>query len=745
MNGIVLIRVKRRLLQLMPVFILAAGLLVTWQLVQLIKLRDQARQEAEFSIRMDELVSGLEWRIEYHAQLLRGVAGLFSGSAPVTLAEFQQYVDGLHLEKKYPGVYALGYIPPEPVHSSGKKIPQSAKIVVIGSHDGSNISLLRHVIVSSPGVHEIMDEAERELSFSMLAVPVLSANERAMNRNNVLLFFPVVQRAVVEHSHFPVISKGMAFISLQIPELASEYLSREYSELSDFIRLQIDVAREDKIERVFDSCNLCYQSSETRMQVTRTKNIFGNNWKYILTALPDYPLVIASKEGYRIAWSGITISLMLSLITMLLNRSHVRNNRVLQQVRMVNRKLEQKETLLRAIYDSTSMAVLLVGLDGKIIYANHKAGDMFSRTPEELIHLDYFSLVVGEQREEAKLSSEALLQCNTPFYSCERCFIRGDNSLFWGRLSANMLRDVDGSASGIVVVIEDITARRQRDAEMRLASTVLDASPAGIMVTDPDCRIIRVNSVFVSMTGYTLDEITGKTPAVLASGEHGREFFEKMWRQIAENGRWEGEIINRHQDGHLLPEYLSISSVHDDTGRLTNYVGIFIDISERLKAQEKIQFLAHHDYLTGLPNRALLVERAEQAITLSKRYSRQLAIMFIDLNKFKPVNDVHGHNIGDQVLCLVAERLKSAVRSSDTVCRQGGDEFVILVPECSSYIGVQNLALKLKMALKEAYVIDGLVINLGVSIGFSIYPENGDTLDELIHYADEVMYQDKKK
>ena len=736
-----MIRLKRRALQLMPFFILVSGLLITWQLVELIRYRDNARQVSEFSIRMDELVAGLEWRIEFQAQLLRGVAGFFAGSSAVTHGEFNQYVAGLRLANQYPWIKAFGYIQPAIIDSTQQGNKPAADIMIVRTNGLPVVdSFSNPPFYLDSVIQQTVQKAYDQMSVVMTDEPVYLAKYANPPLQGMMLFFPILPRDDAEQSYRSATSgNGVAFITLQVPELVNEYLAREYPELSRHIRLRIK-SEASSGELLYDSKPKLEEGAPSWVRIQRTKELLGRQWRYELTALPAYYESVSANEYGHIDLFGTAISFMLALVTYLLNRSHIRTNRALQQVRVINRHLLQKESLLRAIYDSTSMAVLLIGVTGRIVYANQKAAVLFGCSHSELMLLDYFSLLPEDEREKAMDNSQELLQCGASFFITERRFNRKHSGEFWGRVTANLFRDADGEAAGIVVVVEDISARRESDAAMRLASTVFDASPGGIMVTDPDCRIIRVNKAFCAMTGYAEEDVLGKRPAILASGMHDELFFQQMWLEIRERGRWEGEIMNRHHDGRILPEYLSICSVSDEKGGVVNYVGMLMDISERLKAQERIQYLAHHDYLTGLPNRALLVERAEQALTLAKRYQRQLAIIFMDLDQFKPINDNYGHNVGDKVLCMVAKRLQSLVRRSDTVCRQGGDEFVILIPECHSLAGVTEVAEKLNAALVEPYLMDDVVLQLGVSIGIAVYPENGDTIDALIRYADEAMY-----
>jgi len=292
-------------------------------------------------------------------------------------------------------------------------------------------------------------------------------------------------------------------------------------------------------------------------------------------------------------------------------------------------------------------------------------------------------------------------------------------------------------------VIEDITERRKNETAMRLASTVVNASPGGILVTDANKRIISVNPAFTRITGYTLEDVIDKNPRLLSSGQQDKEFYRVMWMEINRTGRWEGELMNRRKDGRLLPELLSISRVLDKNGNVAHYVGMFLDISERREAEMRIQHLAHHDYLTDLPNRSLLVERATNALALAHRHKRRMAILFIDLDRFKPINDEYGHDAGDTVLKTIAKRLLQMVRESDTVCRQGGDEFVILIPEFADTESLERLAIKLRDEIQKPCTIKNYQLSVSASIGIATYPENGDTVDDIIQSADTAMYRAK--
>ncbi len=291
----------------------------------------------------------------------------------------------------------------------------------------------------------------------------------------------------------------------------------------------------------------------------------------------------------------------------------------------------------------------------------------------------------------------------------------------------------------------DATLRANRrlaesEAALRLAGAVMEVSPIGIVVTDAQRRIVSVNPAFTRITGYGAEEVIGQDPHMLASGRHDDGFYRTMWLQIDRTGIWEGELLNRRKAGDEYAQMLSISRVRDATGQVVNYVGMFQDVTERREAEDRIRYLAHHDHLTGLPNRAHFLSQASQELASAKRYGRRLAVLFIDLDRFKPINDTHGHEAGDAVLIGVAKRLKHLLRESDLVCRQGGDEFVVLTPEYRDTEGLKELAHKLCDTIAAPYEVGDLRLSLSASIGIATYPEHGQSLDALIQNADAAMY-----
>ena len=280
--------------------------------------------------------------------------------------------------------------------------------------------------------------------------------------------------------------------------------------------------------------------------------------------------------------------------------------------------------------------------------------------------------------------------------------------------------------------------------EMRLAASVFAHAREGIMITDAAGALVDVNPAFEQITGFSRGEVLGKTPRVLKSGRHDAEFYAHMWRSIDEDGYWIGEIWNRRGDGEEYPERLSIAPIRDAAGAISHYIGVFSDISVVKQQEAQLQHLAQHDALTGIPNRVLLADRMRQAISQSNRAGKLLAVCYLDLDGFKPVNDVHGHEAGDRLLVEMAQRMQGTLRGGDTVARLGGDEFVLLLQDLDSEEECALTLNRLLAAINQPVRLDGQAANLSASIGVSLYPRDDEDADTLLRFADQAMYAAKQ-
>ncbi|THF65964.1 EAL domain-containing protein [Pseudothauera nasutitermitis] len=297
----------------------------------------------------------------------------------------------------------------------------------------------------------------------------------------------------------------------------------------------------------------------------------------------------------------------------------------------------------------------------------------------------------------------------------------------------------------ILSVFQDITARKQAEEALLLYARIFEHSGEAIMVTDHDNRIVAINPAFTRQTGYRLEDIAGQDPRILASGRTPRETYHALWQALGESGYWQGEMWDQNRAGHIYPKWAAISVIRDPDGQISNYIASFTDISERKAAEQRIEHLAHHDSLTGLFNRYNLEIRLAQSVLAARREHIRLAVMFIDLDRFKIINDTLGHHTGDLLLVEVAARLRQCVRESDIVARLGGDEFVVVLTRLLDAGDASAVAAKILETLGTPYEINGDRLHTSPSIGISVYPEDGDDAGTLMRNADAAMYHAKEQ
>ncbi|NOS89362.1 MAG: EAL domain-containing protein [Methylococcaceae bacterium] len=352
-----------------------------------------------------------------------------------------------------------------------------------------------------------------------------------------------------------------------------------------------------------------------------------------------------------------------------------------------------------------------------------------------------------------KESSELFLGHHLAY---EYRFIHKNGEVRWIHDQQQLVCDGQGRPYEVLSAWTDITERKQEEINLRIAATAFETKE-GIIITDCNNRIIRVNSAFTRLTGYSLEEVLGQTPALLSSGRQNADFYRAMWTALKENQHWEGEIWNRRKNGEIYPEWLVITAVLDEHQKVSHYVATFFDISERKAAEQSIRNLAFYDPLTNLPNRRLMLERLGLALLSCKRSNHYGALMFMDLDRFKVLNDTQGHDVGDQLLIEVAARLQSCVREDDLVARLGGDEFVVMLENLSesqtdAAIQAQTVAKKIRDAVAATYWLASGVVHddkpllehhCSISIGLVLFHDYTVSKKELLNHADMAMYQAK--
>ena len=403
-------------------------------------------------------------------------------------------------------------------------------------------------------------------------------------------------------------------------------------------------------------------------------------------------------------------------------------------------RLERFRTLL----DFSGEMILLVALPaGAIIDANAAAAEMLGYRLDDLLGQPLNAIgLEGCGALLASLNSDATATA-PPLRHCETLLHRQGGDTLPIDLT-HRVAVVEGTHFGVLLG-RDASARIAAESKLRLAARVISRSGEGIIISDAKGLIVEVNKAFETITGYSRADALGRNPNFLSSGRQDKEFYRRMWQTLHAEGFWQGEIWNRRKNNEIFPEWLSLSAIRDDGGEITHYVATFSDVTEAKANEARIQHMAHHDFLTGLPNRFLLTDRFKQVAAAAERNDTRYALLFIDLDRFKNVNDTLGHSIGDQLLRDVASRLGSIVRGTDTLSRQGGDEFLVLLGEVETPEAAAIVARKLMQVLGEPFLLDGHPITVTPSIGIAVSPEDGTDLDSLLKHADLAMYDAKQQ
>lgn len=411
-------------------------------------------------------------------------------------------------------------------------------------------------------------------------------------------------------------------------------------------------------------------------------------------------------------------------------------------LRQTQEELEAARDRYVDLYDYAPVGYLTLASDGRIIGINLPGAALLREARNKILYRPFSAFIAAASQERWHLDFEDGLRAFGQ-QTLERVLLRADGSEFDAQLDC-LPMSAPAEPMQLRIVLTDIGERKRAEKQQQLAASVFTHANEGIMITQADGRIIEVNAAFSDITGYARDELIGQNPRILNSGRQDPSFYGGMWRMLVENGTWSGEIWNRRKNGEIYVETQTISAVRDAQGNTQHFVALITDITERKEAQLKLERLAHFDNLTGLPNRVLLADRMHQAMAQIQRRGLSLAVVYLDLDGFKEINDRHGHETGDLLLAELARRMKHTLREGDTLARLGGDEFVAVLLEQADIVASEPMLKRLLAAAAEPVQYGAHSLQISASAGITFYPQVAAVdADQLLRQADQAMYQAK--
>lgn len=474
--------------------------------------------------------------------------------------------------------------------------------------------------------------------------------------------------------------------------------------------------------------------------ITNQREGQGSLWHYQerLEEMVDAQTRAIRRRNRQVVWILVSAVIMLTGLVLLL--VWARNN-----ANQARKRAQENEATLNAIFDGISDSVVFTNAEGKIIRANRGAQVTFGMSSGELEGLSFSEL----QDKKNAFQRRGNLSFGSPLNSgrdlFEAAYRRKDRQTFIGETLAAQITGPEGETMGTVGVIRDVTSRIESERQLRLAGAVFETATEAVMVVNDVGKVATVNSAFCRLSGFSQSEVLGETPFILKSSKMTIGDLYRVMKGVRRKGFWEGEFRSRRKNGSDFPVWLSVTRLNDWRGNLDGYVVLFSDITKRKQDEAFIWHQANFDALTGLANRNLFMDRFHQALERARRDKSKLPLLFIDLDRFKNINDAMGHHMGDQLLVAASRRLTSRLRKSDTVARLGGDEFAVLLPDIEQIHQIEDTVRMLHREMGKPYNIGGNEMIVPASIGVTVYPDDGTSPDHLLRNADSAMYKAKTK
>lgn len=720
------------------------------------------KRQLGFAATTGQMTDNIRQRLLSYELILRSVKGFFEGSDFVSREEYRRFIDTLQLAQRQPGLLGVAVV--ESVtrqelirHQASKRRqgfagytiwpaserPLYAPVTLVEPYVGNNVQLMGFDIASNPVVRPALELARDTGGLAMTGRLTLAqdASHGAKAPPGVVMYLPVYAQDARTDTLSGRRGGLVGWVSgpIRVTDLIASLISPQ--ELSDISLDIYEGARADSRSHLYGA-GLGHSKHTPSLQVTRSIDLGGRQWTLVMYPLPGFEERFNLLSQWQIVVVGGTLSLLMGWLVWLLITRRERAERLAHAMTLEMRKAQADlEATLNAIPD----VLFELGLDGRLYKCNTSRRDLLPDSPESFLgkRVADVSPVLANS-----ICLAALEDANHTGFSFGRQIeVPIGNESHWYELSIARKDDTPVNDPRFIMIARDITERVLADHELRIAATAFESQDA-MFVTDENQAILRVNNAFTTITGYSLEDVIGQTPGLIQSQRQDTTLYEAVWERLKQDHFWQGEIWNRRKNGEDYPERLSVTSVRDGTGRVTNYIGLFSDISNIKQAEDRIHSLAFYDTLTGLPNRQLLQERLKQLLSPDRGKNFQGAILFINLDDLKSLNDTRGHDSGDLLLIEIAKRIKTCVYPADIVARMGGDEFVVVLDHLDVKLEeaakqAEEVAQRIRHVINRPVDLSGYEYHCTACIGISLFRDHEVTQEELLKHADSALYQAK--
>ena len=733
-------------------------------------------QQARFENRAAEVSNAILKRMQGYEHVLRGGVGLFAASKSVERAEWRDYIASLKIQEQYPGIQGIGFsvhipaarldahlreirakgFPDYAIRPAGVRAEYTS-IIYLEPFDWRNQRAFGFDMFSEATRRAAMERARDTGDTAISAKVTLVQETNKEVQAGMLMYLPYYKNGTPRNTLAERRANlvGYVYSPFRLNDLMRGILEKQPTGAK--VEMDIDIEVYDGTQHSAD--NLLYDDDGIahalgtpppgNLTLTRDIDVYGHTWSLHFTTRPAFHAAFDKNKPLLFLVVGTLLSMMLSgLIWMFATQrrralklaSHL-NEKIAERKR-TEEILRDSEAILSATINTALDAVVQMDEAGIITRWNTQAEEIFGWKQEAAIGRMLHETIIPPQYREAHtrgmkhfLASGEGPVLNKRF---EILALHHDGHEFPIEVSITPLK-IAGQHE-FSAFIRDITERNKAVEELHLAAMVYQNSSEAMSVTDSKGNIVSINPAFTEITGYTLEDVVGRNARILSSGRHDHEFYRAMWEAINSTGQWQGEIWNRRKNGELYMEWLTINAIYHDDGSLHRYFSLFSDITKKKESEELIWQQANFDTLTGLPNRRMFYDRLAQEIKKSHRSNLPMALMLLDLDHFKEVNDTLGHAQGDVLLVEAARRIAGCVRESDTVARLGGDEFIVILSELEDVNSVERIAQSIIERLVAPIQLQQDTAFVSASIGITLYPNDAQNIDTLITNADQAMY-----